>query len=138
MLRIDPRVLVLAPVIMLAGACSGDTESPAPAPAAPSSPASASPPAPAPEPSDSVYVEEDEEPSTAPGDLSDEAQAHLDEALGIELGALAEAPAAAAADRRKVLDALPDSPSAVLTALDDYPWFSPEAKAAYERAVAAG
>lgn len=136
--RIDPRVLVLAPVIMVTGACSGDTESPAPAPAAPSSAAAASPPASVPDPSDSVFVEEDVEPSAAPGDLSDEAQSHLDEALGIELGALEEAPAEVADAKRNVLDALPDNPSAVLAALKNYPWYSPEAKAAYDRAVAAG
>jgi hypothetical protein len=136
--RIDPRVLVLAPVIMLAGACSGDAEPTAPAPVAPSSAAPTVSSAPVPQPSDSVFVEEDEEPSAAPGDLSDEAQSHLDEALGIELGALEQAPAEAAADRRKVLDALPDNPSAVLAALTNYPWYSPEARAAYDRAVAAG
>jgi hypothetical protein len=68
--RFDLRVLVLAPAIMLAGACSGDAEPAAPAPVAPSSAAPPSPSAPVPEPSDSVYVEEDEDPTAAPAVLS--------------------------------------------------------------------
>jgi hypothetical protein len=142
--RFDPRVLILAPVIVLAGACTGDAEPTAPAPVTPSAaapasaPAPASPSAPAPSPSDSVYVEEDDEPTAAPGDLSDEAQSHLDEALGTELGALEQAPADIAVGRRAALDRLPENPSAVLAALKNYPWYSPEARAAYDRAVAAG
>ena len=136
MLRFDPRALALVPVIMLAAACSGD---PAPSVPTPIAPSSAAPPSAAvPEPSDSVFVEEDPDPTAAPGDLSDEAQSYLDQALGIELGALEQAPAATAARKREILDRLPDNPSQVLTALKTYEWQSPEARALYDQAVAAG
>ena len=143
MRRLDPRILVLAPLLLLTGACGDDPEpsapaSTAPSPAATTSAAPASPSAPVPEPSDSVYVEEDEEPTAAPGDLSDEAQSYLDQALGIELGALEQAPAEAATDRRKLLDKLPENPTQVMAALKNYPWYSPEARALYDRATAAG
>jgi hypothetical protein len=146
MARIDPRALVLVPMLMIAGAC-GDDPRPAPSPAAPPSAVvapSAVPSGPAgeePDPSDSVYVEEEPEapdPTPEPGDLSDEAQSYLDEALGIELGALEAAPEATADRRREVLSRLPDNPSQVLAALKTYEWLSPEARALYDRAVAAG
>ena len=86
--RIDPRMLALVPMIMLASACGSDPEPSAPAPM-PSSPAASAPASAAtPDPEDSVYVEEEPDPTTVPGDLSDEAQSYLDQALGIELGAL--------------------------------------------------
>lgn len=152
MLRFDPRPLVLVPLLLVLGAC-GDDPQPAPSSAAP--PPSAAPSAPAsgpatdpsageePDPSDSVYVEEDppesEEPEPAPqaGDLPDEAQSYLDEALGVELGALEAAPKATGDQRREVLNRLPDNPAQVLAALKNYPWFSPEARALYDRAAAA-
>jgi uncharacterized protein with von Willebrand factor type A (vWA) domain len=37
-----------------------------------------------------------------------------------------------------VLDRLPDNPTQVLAALQDYDWYSPEARDLYEQAVAAG
>jgi len=132
MRRLDPRILVLAPLLVLTGACGDDPEPSAPAPVTSSAtaPASAVPVSPAaavPEPSDSVYVEEDDEPTAAPGDLSDEAQSYLD-----------QAPAETAGPRRKLLDKLPDNPTKVLAALKNYPWYSPEARALYDRATAAG
>jgi hypothetical protein len=141
--RIDLRTLVLVPVLLVAAAC-GDDETPpvVPPPSAPVS-ASSLPAEPseaeptAPDPSESVYVEEDPDPTAEAGDLSDEAQAYLDEALGIELGALESAAPATAAARRKTLEALPDNPSKVLAALKTYQWVSPEAKARYAQAVAA-
>jgi hypothetical protein len=144
MARIDPRAFVLVPMLMLVGAC-GDDPDPAPAPAVSppvvaSSPASA-PPGDVPDPSDSVYVEDESEvpdPEPEAGDLSDEAQANLDEAIGMELGALEGAPKDVADRKRAVLGKLPDNPSQVLAALKDYEWFSPEAEALYAQAVAAG
>ena len=133
--RFDSRMLALVPLIMLASACGGDPEPTAPAPV-PSSPVVSVPAsAPTPEPDDSVYVEEEPDPTAAPGDLSDEAQSYLDQALGIELGALESAPKATAAQHRKILDRLPDNPSQVLAALKSYEWLSPEAKALYDRAA---
>jgi hypothetical protein len=144
--RFDPRLLVLVPLLASAAACGDDAEPAAPPPSAaasapapsalpPSAPASTAPAAP--QPSDSVYVEEDEEPTPEPGELPGEAQAHLDEALGIELGALEGAPGETAKQKRATLDKLPDNPTQVLAALRNYAWYSPEARAAYDRAVAA-
>lgn len=133
MSRFDPRALVLVPVITLVTACAGGPEPPAPV-----SPSSATASAAVPEPSDSVFVEEDPDPTTAPGDLSDEAQSYLDRALGIELEALQQAPTATAEQKRKILDGLPDNPSQVLDALKNYDWQSPEAEALYDQAVEAG
>jgi hypothetical protein len=141
MARFDPRMLALVPMIMLASACGSDEPSaPAPLPSSPavSAPVSAPPSAATPEPDDSVFVEEEPDPTAVPGDLSDEAQSYLDQALGIELGALASAPKATAAQHREILDRLPDNPSQVMAALRNYEWLSPEAKALYERAVTAG
>jgi hypothetical protein len=143
MRRLDPRILVLAPLLVLTGACGDDPEPCAPAPVTPSAtaPASAVPASPSaavPQPSDSVYVEEEDEPTAAPGDLSEEAQSYLDQALGMELGALEQAPAETATARRKLLDKLPENPTKVLAALKNYPWYSPEARALYDRATAAG
>jgi hypothetical protein len=144
--RFDPRLLVLVPLLATAAACDdAEPADPPPSPviSAPSAPAP-SPSAPAttapaaPQPSDSVYVEEDEEPAAEPGELPGEAQAHLDEALGIELGALEGAPAETAKAKRATLDRLPDNPAQVLASLRNYAWYSPEARAAYDRAVAAG
>jgi len=137
--RFDPRMLALVPMIMLVSACGGDPEpsAPAPVPSSPavSTPASAPASAVTPEPDDSVYVEEEPDPTAVPGDLSDEAQSYLDQALGIELGALESAPKATAAQHREILDRLPDNPSQVLAALQNYEWLSPEAKALYDRAA---
>jgi hypothetical protein len=143
MRRLDPRILVLAALLLLTGACGDDPEPSAPAPVSPSvtAPASAVPASPSaavPQPSDSVYVEEDDEPTAAPGDLSDQAQSYLDQALGMELGALEQAPAETAGPRRKLLEKLPENPTKVLAALKNYPWYSPEARALYDRATAAG
>jgi hypothetical protein len=141
MARFDPRVLVLVPLLLVAGACGDDPE-PAPAPVAPpSSAASASAPAPGeePDPSDSVFVEQEPEeldPTPEAGDLPDEAQAYLDEAVGVELGALEGAPKETADQRRAVLGRLPDNPSQVLILLQNYPWYSAEAKALYDKAAA--
>jgi hypothetical protein len=146
MARFDPRALALVPLLMIVGACGDDPE-PAPAPVSP--PSSVAPSAApggdasaeAPDPDDSVYVEEEpEQPEPTPeaGDLPDEAQSYLDEALGVELGALEGAPKEAADERRKVLEGLPDNPSQVLAALKNYPWYSPEARALYDRAATAG
>lgn len=132
MARIDVRVLVLVPLLMSVAAC-GDEEPPAASP-----PSATAAPAPStPEPTDSVYEEEDAEPTAEAGDLSDEAQAYLDQALAVELGELAVAPAAAAGQRRETLDKLPDDPSGVLAALKDYRWLSPEARDLYQQAVTA-
>ena len=134
-----PLCLVV-PLLLSAAGC-GDDE-PAPPPPAASAPASvpASPTAaePAEPDSSSDFVEEEPDPTAAPGDLSDEAQALLDEALGVELGALEEAPAAEADKRRPVLDQLPETPQEVLAALTGYDWFSAEAEGLYQRAVRAG
>jgi hypothetical protein len=129
-------------MLLIAGGCGDDEPAqPAPVPAtsAPSVAPSAPAPSDVPDPDDSVYVEEpeDPEPTTAAGDLSDQAQAQLDEAIGTELGALEGAPAETAAPRRKVLDALPDDPRQVLNALKNYVWYSPEARALYDKAVKA-
>ena len=133
--RIDLRALVLIPVLLAAAAC-GDDETPPVAP--PLSPVmSATPPSAEPRPSESVYVEEDVDPTAAPGDLSDAAQGYLDEALAAELGALESTPPATAATRRATLEKLPDKPTQVLAALKTYKWISPEAKMLYEKAVAA-
>jgi hypothetical protein len=142
MARRDPRVLVLVPLLLIAGGCGDDEPvrpAPVPATSAPSVAPSAAAPSDVPDPDDSVYVEEpeDPEPTAAAGDLSDEAQAQLDEAIGTELGALEGAPAETAAPRRKVLDALPDDPRQVLGALKNYVWYSPEARALYDKAVKA-
>ena len=140
MRRFDLRVLILLPLLPLLSACGDDAETPTPTPPASAAPASV---VPLPEPSDpdpvesSEYVEEDEEPSAQPGDLSDEAQALLDQALGEELTALATAPAAEAKKRQPTLDKLPESPTEALTALKGYQWFSVEAKKLYDQAVAA-
>jgi len=141
--RIDPRVLVLLPVLLIAGGC-GDDEAADPPPVAPpasSAPAASVAPSALPEPAGSAEAEgtEDADPpvTQAPGDLSDQAQGFLDEALGRELGALEGAPAEAAAQRREVLDRLPEDPAQVLTALKNYVWYSPEARALYDKAVAA-
>ena len=136
--RLDPRVLVLLPALMILGACGGDRKPGPPVASSPVAVPSASVTVPEPEPSDSVYEEEEPEPQEpGPGTLSDEAQSYLDEALGIELGALETAPQGTADQKRKVLDRLPEDPAQVLAALDDYQWFSPEAKALYDRAAAA-
>lgn len=135
--RIVYRALVVVAMLGLAGC--GTDKTPAP-PAPPSSvlPPSVLPsstesddPFGGPDPTTQVTEEEDVEPSAAPGDLSDEAQAYLDEAVGIELGALAEA-----GERRPTLETLPEDPSKVLAALKDYTWLSPQAKALYAKAVA--
>jgi hypothetical protein len=134
--RIDLRALVLVPVLLAAAAC-GDDETPPVAPP-PSPVISATPPSAEPSPSESVYVEEDVDPTAAPGDLSDAAQGYLDEALAAELGALESAPPATAATRRATLEKLPDNPTQVLAALKTYEWISPDAKVLYGKAVAAG
>ena len=139
MARFDLRSLVLVPVLLTAAAC-GDDEAPQiappPSPVVTASSPSALPSA-APEPSDSVYEEEDVEPTAEAGDLPQQAQAYLDEALGTELGALEAAAPATAAAKRKTLEKLPATPTQVLSALKTYEWVSPEAKALYARAVAA-
>jgi hypothetical protein len=143
MARFDPRILALVPVLLVAAACGDDAEPVAPASppasvsAAPSVEPSPSEPPVIPEGSDPVYEEEDAEPTEAPGDLSGEVQSYLDEALGTELGALAAASPEVADGRRQILDKLPDNPAQVLTALKSYSWYSPEAKTAYDKAVAA-
>jgi len=140
--RIDLRVLVLLPVLLIAGGCGDDEVPPAPVASTPGAAPSVTVPSQVPDPDDSVYVEDpespDPEPTTAPGDLSDQGQAFLDEALGIELGALEGAPAETAAPRRKVLEGLPEDPRQVLGALQNYVWYSPEARALYDKAVKAG
>lgn len=145
MARFDPRILALVPVLLVATACGDDPE-----PVAPASPPVTAPAAPSSAPSDpgadlpvipegsaTLYEEEDVDPTDAPGDLSGEVQSYLDEALGTELGALAGASAEVADGRRAILDKLPDNPAQVLTALKSYSWYSPEAKTAYDKAVAA-
>lgn len=132
--RFDPRVLVLVPPLLLTAACGTAPEATGPAPITPSA---AAPSAAVPEPSESVYVDEEPDPTAAPGDLSDEAQSYLDEALAIELGALEQAPPATAAEKGATLDGLPENPSKVLAALRTYKWLSPEAKELYDQAVAA-
>ena len=129
-------MLVLVPMIMLVPGCGSDPEpsAPAPVPSSPAVSAPASVPA-SPGPEESVYVEEEPDPTAVPGDLSDEAQSYLDQALGIELGALESAPEATAAQHREILDRLPDNPSQVLAALKNYEWLSPEAEALYDRAA---
>ena len=142
--RIDRRVLVLLPVLLIAGGCGDDepAQPPAPPTSAPVVAPSVTAPSAVPDPDDSVYVEDPETPdpdlTTAAGDLSDEAQAQLDEALGTELGALEGASTEVAAPRRKILDALPDDPRQVLAALKNYVWYSPEARALYDKAVKSG
>lgn len=150
MRRIDPRAFLVVALLLVAGGCSDD-EPPAPVPAtspAVPSPSAAVPsaavpsaavssPAPA-EPADPP----DEDPTAGvpdePDDVSAQAQSYLDEALGLELGALEGASAEQAGPRRKVLDRLPENPAQVIAALKNYVWFSPEARAAYDKAVKAG
>ena len=143
--RFDVRVLVLIPVLAAAG-CGSD---PKPAAAPPSPPAvlssSAPPAAPSagaspakttgPAPDESVYVEEDDDPTAAPGDLSDQGQAYLDQAIGVELEAL-QASGAKGKDRLRKLEKLPEDPSKVVATLRTYSWWSPEAKSLYDKAVA--
>jgi len=126
--RIVCRALVLTVLLGLTG-CGTE---PKPAPSA--TPSISAPPAPEPSESESeeaIIEEEDVEPSDSPGDLSAEAQDNLDEALGIELGALAEK-----GERRPELERLPEDPTAVVAALKDYKWLSPQAKALYDKAAA--
>jgi hypothetical protein len=135
MVRNAHRVLVLIAALGLAG-CGTAPPSP-PAPSAVSSgpvssaPGSSAPAAPDESPSE-IIEEEDVEPSAAPGEISQQAQAYLDESQGVELGALEQK-----GERRPALDQLPEDPSRVLTALRGYPWLSPQAKALYDKAVAA-
>jgi len=140
--RIDLRVLVLLPVLLIAGGCGDDEAPPAPVVSAPATVPSVNPPSELPDPADSVPAEDpetpDPEPTTAAGELSDQAQGYLDEALGLELVALEGAATETAAPRRKVLDALPEDPRQVLGALKNYVWYSPEARALYDKAVKAG
>ena len=138
MARFDLRSLVLVPVLLAAAACAHDEApkiAPPPSPAVTLSPSAE--PSPSPEPSESVYEEEDVEPTAEAGDLPQQAQAYLDEALGTELAALEAAAPATAAAKRKTLEKLPATPTQVLSALKTYEWVSPEAKALYARAVAA-
>jgi hypothetical protein len=141
--RIDPRALVLISLLALGG-CGDDD----PAPVTPAPPSSVAPPsapasAPAsagagsaePSPDESVYVEEDPDPTEPPGQLSQQGQSYLDEALGLELGAL-EGAGDQAKQRRAILDKLPEDPDKVLIALQGYPWWSPEAKTLYDKALA--
>jgi hypothetical protein len=144
--RLDPRVLVLLPVLLIAGGCGDDDQPAQPPPVTtpslvPSLPVPSLPvPSQVPDPNESIYVEEpeDPDPTIAPGDLSDAAQAQLDEALGTELGALEGASPEVAAPRRKILDGLPEDPRQVLAALKNYVWYSPEARALYDKAVKTG
>jgi hypothetical protein len=142
MRRFDLRLLVLVPLLALPG-CGDDKPTPTPPPAPTALPPSLPGPAPSPsdddpfaetDPSKPVVEEEDEEPTVAPGELSDEASAYLDEALGKELTTL-EGKGAAGRQREK-LDQLPDDPAQVLNELRDYKWTSPEAKRLYDKAVA--
>ena len=135
--RIDPRMLALVPMIMLASACGSDPETVGAGADAVVTGGLRTCLRGDADPEDSVYVEEEPDPTTVPGDLSDEAQSYLDQALGIELGALESAPEATAAQHRETLDRLPDNPSQVLVALRNYEWLSPEAEALYERAATA-
>jgi hypothetical protein len=130
--RIAYRALVVIAVSVLAGCGAEKAPTPLPPPPAPIFPSvsESDDPFGGPDPSAQVTEEEDVEPSAAPGDLSDQAQAYLDEAVGTELGALAEA-----GERRPALETLPDDPSKVLAALKDYTWLSPQAKTLYEKAV---
>ncbi|GLY98513.1 hypothetical protein [Actinoplanes sp. NBRC 103695] len=130
--RIVYRTLVVIAASVLAGCGSDKAPTPLPPPPAPIFPSTSESDDPfgGPDPSAQVTEEEDVEPSADPGDLSDQAQAYLDEAVGTELGALAEA-----GERRPALEKLPDDPSKVLAALKDYTWLSPQAKALYEKAV---
>jgi hypothetical protein len=138
------RIACLAAVVLVLAGCGGGDDKPAPPPAAP--PASVAAPAPSAsdddpyatdEPSTQVTEEQDNDPSDDPGDLSDQGQAYLDEAVGTELGALESAPASKAGARRKTLENLPEEPDKVLAALRDYEWLSPEAKALYQKALKA-
>jgi hypothetical protein len=94
--RFDVRVFLVIPLLALGG-CGSDDKSERPAPPAAASSATPAPSASAaastsvstpPAPDESVYVEEDDDPTAAPGDLSDQGQAYLDEAIGTELAAL--------------------------------------------------
>jgi hypothetical protein len=143
--RFDVRVLLVVPLLALGG-CGSDDKSERPAPPAAASSATPGPSASAgpsasssvstgPAPDESVYVEQDDDPTAAPGDLSDKGQAYLDEAIGTELAAL-EASGDKGKQRRQALEKLPEDPSKVLVALRTYSWWSPEAKTLYDKAVA--
>ncbi|MFG1607656.1 hypothetical protein [Actinoplanes sp. NPDC049265] len=119
---------LVAVVLVLAGCGTERKETPAP-----SVPASVAPASEAPEPPDNDGPDT-EPPASAPGDLSDQGQAYLDEAIGTELGALEAAPPDQAAAHRKTLDNLPGEPDKVLAALSGYQWLSPEAEALYRKA----
>jgi hypothetical protein len=122
---------LLAVVLVLAGCGTDRKETPAPSVPVTATPSVETPPSDAPvtDPPDSGA------PESAPGDLSDQAQAYLDEAIGTELGALEAAPPATVGDRRKTLDNLPEKPDQVVAALKDYQWLSPEAAALYRKAT---
>jgi hypothetical protein len=141
--RFDVRVFLVIPLLALGG-CGSDDKSERPAPPAAASSATPAPSASAaastsvstpPAPDESVYVDEDDDTTAAPGDLSDQGQAYLDEAIGTELAAL-EASGDKGKQRREALEKLPEDPSKVLAALRTYSWWSPEAKTLYDKAVA--
>ena len=139
MTRTSRSALVLA-LLMAVAACGHDDT---PAPALP--PISFAPPAVVPsvapstpvDTGESAYVEEEPDPTPAKGDLPDEAQSFLDQALQTELEVLSTAGTAAAEKKLGQLNELPEDPRKVLSKLATYTWQSTEAKKLYQQAVSA-
>jgi hypothetical protein len=128
---------VLALLMTVAACGDGDTKTAGPPPisAAPSSAVPSDTASVPVDPGESAYVEEEPDPTPASGDLPDEAQSFLDQALDTELNVLSTAGTAAAEKKLGQLGDLPENPRQVLKKLATYIWQSAEAKSLYEQAV---
>jgi hypothetical protein len=139
MTRTSRSALALAVLMAVAGCGHDDAETPGPPPisAAPPSAVPSQAPSTPVDDGESAYVEEEPDPTPAAGDLPDEAQSFLDQALQTELEVLSTAGTAAAEKKLGQLNELPEDPHKVLSKLATYTWQSAEAKKLYEQAVSA-
>jgi hypothetical protein len=134
------RSAVALALLMTVAACGDEgtkTADPPPISAAPPSAVPSDPPSTPVDDGESAYVEEEPDPTPASGDLPDEAQSFLDQALDTELNVLTTAGTAAAEKKLGQLGDLPEDPRQVLKKLATYTWQSAQAKALYEKAVSA-